>query len=190
MNAEKKHEPTPERLWNDESTIIARPSSRPSPEEVERLFLSYRSYVGKIGRRILGPSGDVEDLIQDVFVVAVQNVHTLRDADRARAWLATITTRMAKRRRFRITVHTQSNRDDPEEVVHMPSEAPSPESTAHVSGRIERLLSLPEQLRTPWMLRHVEGKTLEDIAQECDCSLSTAQRRIRTVSGRISAWKR
>lgn len=170
----------------DQTGEVALQSWEPTPEEVSELFTQYRPYVGKIARRILGYGADVEDVIQDVFVATVQNIRSVRDPARFRGWLATVTTRTAQRKRFKVTADTRSNQDDPDEIFQICSEAPSPESTAHLAGRIQHLLDLPEQLRTPWMLRHVEGKTLEDIAELCDCSLSTAQRRIRTVDGRLT----
>jgi DNA-directed RNA polymerase specialized sigma24 family protein len=88
-------------------------------------------------------------------------------------------------------VRPSAGRDDPEPFVERVSqEGPSPESTADLAGNIERVMSLPDELRTPWMLKHVEGHTLEDVAQRCDCSLSTAQRRIQTASGRLQRRRR
>lgn len=155
-------------------------------DDVGQLFCAYRSYVAKIGRRILGTSNEVEDLIQDVFVATLRDIHKVKDPARLRAWLATVTTRMAKRRRFRSSIRPTINHDDPEELFESTSDdSPSPESTADLAGNIERVLSLPDELRTPWLLKHVEGRTLQDVATQCDCSLSTAARRIQTANGRI-----
>jgi RNA polymerase sigma-70 factor, ECF subfamily len=153
--------------------------------DVGQLFSSYRAYVAKIGRRILGPTSEVDDLIQDVFLATVRDVHKVKDPARLRAWLATVTTRMAKRRRFRSSTHPISS-DSLDALDEVASDAgPGPESTAELSGSIRKLLSLPDELRTPWLLKHVEGHTLEDVAKRCDCSLSTAARRIQTVSDKL-----
>jgi len=40
------------------------------------------------------------------------------------------------------------------------------------------LKKLPAQDRMAWMLRHVEGMPLSEVATHCDCSLATAKRRI------------
>jgi RNA polymerase sigma-70 factor, ECF subfamily len=155
--------------------------------DVGELFSTYRWYVAKIGRRILGSSSELDDLIQDVFLATVKDAHKIKDPARLRAWLATVTTRMAKRRRFRSAVHPTLSREDPDEIINLTSvEGPSPESTADLSGNIQSVLSLPEELRTPWLLKHVDGLTLQAVAQKCDCSLSTAARRIQTASGRIT----
>jgi RNA polymerase sigma-70 factor (ECF subfamily) len=163
------------------------PHARPSnPAELGAIFNQYRRYVAKIGRRILGPAGDVDDLIQDVFLTTIRDIEKIKEPAKLRGWLATVTTRMAKRRRFRSAVQHSQTPDDPDEIVRMPSGAPSPESTAYLSDNIQRVLNLPDELRTPWMLKHIEGHTLQDVAEQCDCSMSTAQRRIQTASGRLN----
>jgi len=158
--------------------------------DVGELFSSYRAYVAKIGRRILGSSSEVDDLIQDVFLATVRDIHKLEDPARLAAWLGTITTRMARRRRFKISIHPPALEDPDAVLDRIIEEGPSPESTADLAGSVERVLGLPEELKTPWLLKHVEGHTLEDVAKRCDCSLSTAQRRIQTASGRIHRPRR
>ena len=161
-------------------------NATPALGDVGELFNAYRGYVAKIGRRILGSNSEVDDLIQDVFLATVRDVHKLEDPARLASWLGTVTTRMAKRRRFRNSVRPSVGFEDPEPILERVSEdGPSPESTADLAGNIERVMSLPDELRMPWMLKHVEGRTLEDVAQQCDCSLSTVQRRLQAATGRL-----
>lgn len=154
--------------------------------DVGDLFSAYRAYVAKIGRRILGSSHELDDLIQDVFLATVQDIHKLQDPARLAAWLGTITTRMARRRRYRNSLYPVPCSDDPEQVLERQREdGPSPESTADLSSHVQRVMSLPDELKTPWLLKHVDGLTLEAVAEQCDCSLSTVQRRLQTVNGRL-----
>jgi len=192
--------------WSEPSSLfeqLAAVDGMPPPQKVQDapeapdltgdvgvLFSSYRAYVAKIGRRILGPSSEVDDLIQDVFLATLRDIHKLEDPTRLAAWLGTITTRMARRRRFKISIHPPALEDPDVALDRIIEEGPSPESTADLAGSVERLLGLPDELRTPWLLKHVEGHTLEDVAKRCDCSLSTAQRRIQTASGRIHRPRR
>jgi RNA polymerase sigma-70 factor (ECF subfamily) len=191
-------------MWAEQSAVFELPGARPSlppqlmdslpaaaalePSELEdvgQLFSNYRAYVAKIGRRILGSSSEVDDLIQDVFLATVRDAHKIKDPARLRAWLGTVATRMAKRRRFRSTSHPVANDDLDDIADHTEDGRPGPESTADLSGNIRKLLSLPDELRTPWLLKHVEGHTLEDVARQCDCSMSTAARRIQTASDKL-----
>ena len=47
---------------------------------------------------------------------------------------------------------------------------------------IHRLRAMPPSLRKPWVLRFIDGETLPRIAELCDCSQSTVQRRLREAS--------
>lgn len=169
--------------FDDTPALSCRPSA--PIEDVGRLFSNYRAYVAKIGRRILGPSSEVDDLIQDVFLATVRDAHKIKDPARLGSWLGTVTTRMAKRRRFRSSQQPIAN-DDLDALVDVTrDEGPGPESTADLAGNIRKLLSLPDELRTPWLLKHVEGHTLEAVAKQCDCSLSTAARRIQSANHKL-----
>jgi RNA polymerase sigma-70 factor, ECF subfamily len=161
------------------------PAAMLGSEQVGDVFCAYRSYVAKIGRRILGSGSEIDDLIQDVFMATLKDIHKVKDPARLRAWLATVTTRIAKRRRFRTSLRPTLSHDDAAELDLAEEDVPSPESTADLAGNIQRVLSLPDELRTPWLLKHVEGHTLQDVATQCDCSLSTAARRIQTATGKI-----
>lgn len=147
------------------------------------MYGRYQRYVGKIGLSIMGPDADVDDLVQDVFIAAMRDAHKLRDRSRLRSWLATVAARMAVRmRKARTDRGRMTLMDEPQEPAAC---EPSPESRAAARGTMERLESLPERLRKPWVLKNLEGKTLQVVAAECDCSQSTAQRRIAEAAARL-----
>lgn len=181
---ELPHEPPALGPFDDSPAVPTSPA--PAIDDVGRLFSDYRAYVAKIGRRILGPSSDVDDLIQDVFLATVRDAHKIKDPARLGSWLGTVTTRMAKRRRFVSSQHPVASEGSQDLVELARDDGPGPESNADLSGNIRKLLSLPDELRTPWLLKHVEGHTLESVAKQCDCSLSTAARRIQSANDRLA----
>jgi DNA-directed RNA polymerase specialized sigma24 family protein len=69
-----------------------------------------------------------------------------------------------------------------EEVSPLESTDASPELQADLSALLDRLRSMPQSLRDPWLLRFIDGETLPRIAELCDCSQSTVQRRLREAS--------
>jgi RNA polymerase sigma-70 factor (ECF subfamily) len=99
--------------------------------------------------------GDVDDLLQDVFVTAMERLPSLRDPAAFPGWLMMIArnqTRMHHRSRFRLVPLT-------EDVA----QAHEVEADAHaVLGAIR---SLPEAYREPLMLRLVEGLSGNEIAE-------------------------
>src|SRR5258708_21597468 len=80
------------------------------PLSFEVLFARYSGYVAGLAARLLG-SGDSEldDVVQDVFWLASRRIAKIPDFVQARGWLATVTTRVVRRkllrRRFRAFFH-------------------------------------------------------------------------------------
>jgi RNA polymerase sigma-70 factor (ECF subfamily) len=54
----------------------------------------------------------------------------------------------------------------------------TPETRAELRWLDRRLATLSDRDRAAWILRHVEGFALEEVADACGCSLATAKRRI------------
>lgn len=108
------------------------------------------------------PVGDVEDLVQDVFLRALPRLHTLRDASRFGAWLAAIARNRAT------DYHRQSkaapvNSDSPlEERADGPVSDGVQEREA--AAILEVVCTLPETYRETLILRLVEGMTGPEIA--------------------------
>jgi RNA polymerase sigma-70 factor, ECF subfamily len=158
------------------------PEAAPPPEAFLELFHEYERYVASIGSRILGPNNGVDDLVQEVFLVIYQEFHKLRGLSSVKAWLATIATRLAWRQRGRPWLFSKLSLAQIEEVSPLESTDASPELQADLSALLERLRSMPPSLREPWLLRFIDGETLPRIAELCDCSQSTVQRRLREAS--------
>ena len=67
-----------------------------------------------------------------------------------------------------------------------------PDTTPELRAELGLLSRALERIsageRIAWMLRHVEGLSLEEVAQECDCSLATAKRRISSAQERVDRF--
>ncbi len=155
--------------------LEAVPSTRVTPES---LYRDYGRYVASIAHRLLGRDDEVDDLTQDVFLAAHRGLHNLRDPDAAKAWLASITVRLARRklrvRHVRMMLGLLSDADC--EDVASPDASPEDRSLV---ARVYRLLDkLPADERIAWTLRYLEGQKLDVIAEICGISLATAKRRI------------
>jgi RNA polymerase sigma-70 factor (ECF subfamily) len=107
------------------------------------------------------PTSAAEDLVQDVFLQALNNLHTLRDAARFGPWLASIARNRAA------DFH---RRRKPEDSLDEPgtgnAAGTSPAGAAAVEGMdlLAALRDLPEVYREPLILRFVEGMTGPEIA--------------------------
>jgi RNA polymerase sigma-70 factor, ECF subfamily len=108
------------------------------------------------------PPGDVDDLVQDVFMKALRRLSTLRESARFGAWLAAITRNLA---------NDYYRRSVPED--QLTDDAPDHESKRGISGGdregqaaavLDAVRRLPEAYRETLILRLVEGMTGPEIA--------------------------
>jgi RNA polymerase sigma-70 factor (ECF subfamily) len=133
--------------------------------------------VARLASRLLG-SGDteVDDVVQDVFLLASRRLPTIVDLIQARGWLATVTTRLVarrlRRRRFRRLFMASRRGQD------VPAPGATPEQRALLRRLYEVLESVPTAERVAWSLRYLEGEPLDVVAATCRCSLATAKRRV------------
>jgi RNA polymerase sigma-70 factor (ECF subfamily) len=163
------------------------PSTAGVSGSVGQLFSDYRRYVAKIGGGILRSHGEVDDLVQDVFLAMHRDLHKLRDVSCTKAWLATLTVRLAHGRLRAIVRQRRIVQIEPYALGVMSNIALPADLHVELSARADRVRKLPSALRTAWMLKHVDRESLPTIAERCECSESTAQRRIRSASRRLRA---
>jgi RNA polymerase sigma-70 factor (ECF subfamily) len=155
------------------------------PSRFDDVFRRYSPYVARVALRLLGNDSEVDDLVQDVFLEAYRGLSTLREAGALGGWLARICVRRATRRLRRrrllalLSLDTIAERELPFDF------SASPEQRAEVARLYRRLDRLPVPERVAWVLRHVEGESLEDMVALCGCSKSTVQRRLRSAEARL-----
>jgi RNA polymerase sigma-70 factor, ECF subfamily len=146
--------------------------------DFDAVFRRYSPYVAAVAHRLLGRDAEVDDTVQEVFLVAVRGLSSIRDPLAVKSWLARIAVRVSRRklqvRRFR----SYLGMEGPAAYDAIADDRASPEQRALLQ-RVYRVLDgLPADQRIAWTLRHIEGEQLEAVAALCGCSLATAKRRI------------
>jgi RNA polymerase sigma-70 factor, ECF subfamily len=110
------------------------------------------------------PPREVDDLVQDVFVAALRQLHALRDISRFGAWLCTITRNRANdyhRRSIPVEQATESQEVEELEQNRITDHVAEQEAAAVLAV----LRSLPDTYREPLTLRLVEGMTGPEISE-------------------------
>jgi RNA polymerase sigma factor (sigma-70 family) len=59
----------------------------PDWEAFEPVYVAHRKRLMSAAAQYLGSSDEADDVVQDVFIQAARNAHTLRDSDAVVAWL-------------------------------------------------------------------------------------------------------
>ena len=149
------------------------------------IWRRYSVMVRGVLRRSLGPTHDVEDLVQDVFMRFFDSIDELREAGAMKSFLFGITLRVAgswlRRKRVRRWVLFT---DTPPDVE---AEADDPEARAALTSLYAVLDKIDDEGRLAFTLRHFEGQELTEVATALGCSLATIKRKLARVEERVHA---
>jgi RNA polymerase sigma-70 factor, ECF subfamily len=108
------------------------------------------------------PPGQVDDLVQEVFLQALRQLHALRDISRFGAWLGTITRNRANDY-FRKSI-PDAKVTEPIDETHVENRTNDHASDQEAAVILAVVRALPEPYREPLILRLVEGMTGPEIA--------------------------
>jgi RNA polymerase sigma-70 factor (ECF subfamily) len=187
-NRARSPEPTPPDPALDEAALVLAVLAGESGARAA-FFDRHAGLVQRVLARVLGADTELEDLLHDVFVEAFGCLHSLRDPRLIRSWLAGVAAHTARRcirrrRRSRLFIFFGAG-DVPEPAVPLGEDAYGELRTIQsLLGR----LSVDEQL--VFSLRWLEGMRVEEVAQACELSLSTAKRRLAAAERRFRAMAR
>jgi RNA polymerase sigma-70 factor (ECF subfamily) len=154
----------------------------------EALFRRHIGRAGQIATRLLGRGSDAEDAIQDSFVIALEQLPKLREGAAFRSWLLRIVVHQAHRRYRKRRMLTRLGfvqHDDLDSLCNQGRSDLAPDLRAELAKLDLVLKSIAVAERFAWILRHVEGLRLEEVATACNCSLATAKRRISAADQRV-----
>jgi RNA polymerase sigma-70 factor (ECF subfamily) len=145
------------------------------------LYRRHAEHVARLVYRLLGNDAELDDIVQETFVLGLGALGALDDPGRLRSWLTTVAVRRVKRRlsqRYR-------RRDVEEAWSRVAPRVSDPADREPVHALYRELARLPAKLRIPWVLHHVEGETLPDVAAYCETSLTSVKRRIAEAERRL-----
>ncbi|HXU63467.1 MAG TPA: sigma-70 family RNA polymerase sigma factor [Polyangia bacterium] len=166
---------------------LARALIAGEPHAPEIMWDRYAPLVYRIVSRALGPDAEVEDVTQEIFYRLFNRVGSLRKPEALRSFVVSFALRIVKwelrRRRARRWLTLSETGEVPDDQLLF--------VTADTRYALRRLYRLLDQLATRdrlvLVLRHVEGMTLEEIAEALSISLATVKRSLRHATARLSA---
>ena len=148
----------------------------------QELFRRHQAKVARIVYRMIGPSPDVEDVVQDVFLNVYRSLHSFRGDAKFSTWLyrlATNVTRMHLRRgrsrpRFSDVEVPETRRDG------KPPETPDVqvERAERVRALYRLLDGLSEKKREVIVLHDLEGVPAKQIAKALEIPVLTVRTRL------------
>lgn len=139
--------------------------------------------------RTIGDREKAEDLVQEVFIRIYRHIHRFDRSKKFSTWAYTIASNLAKnelRNRSRnplVLFQTmRSNWDDDDRPLQFEDTTARPDDMyrkRHLRELVEDTVAkLPEHHRQVFVLRELEGKSYEEIAEITDCNLGTVKSRL------------
>ena len=168
------------------------PSGEPVPAYVRRalagetrafneLYQLHRRDVARLAARLLGPRGDVDDIVQDVFVQVFRSLPNFRGDSRFSTWLHRVTVNV-------VLMYLRSQKSRPRLVsddqagVEAPTPVASPLDDAASRERLRALYRIldgvGEKKRTVFILHDIEGVSATDVGRIVGAPVLTVRTRL------------
>ena len=122
-------------------------------------------------------SDTAQDLVQDAFIVAYRRLGECRDPERFGLWVFRIL-----RNRALDHVKNIRRRSVPIETANLAAPKDNPSASAHLSELRDKLDTalgnLSAEMRDAFLMKHLEGRSYEEMAELADASVSAMKMRV------------
>lgn len=142
------------------------------------LFDRHAPRVRRVLVRVLGSDPDIADLLQEVFVHALRDLHKLSDPKALAGWLNAIAVNLARRTIRKRTRWRWLRPTPPEELSAIPVDGHDESGSEELVAFYRILGAMNADERIAFALRFIEGMELKEVASACDVSLATIKRRL------------
>ena len=155
----------------------------------EELVVRYQTRLLNFIYRTVGDRERAEDLVQEVFIRVYRHLHRFDRSKKFSTWVYTIASNLAKnelRNRSRnplvLFQTVKKNWQDEDRPLEFEDSSTRPDDMyrkRHLRQVVEESVAkLPEHHRDVFVLRELEGKSYEEIAEITGCNLGTVKSRL------------
>ncbi len=172
----------------DNESVLVRAAKQGDISAFEELVKRYDRNVFRIAQHITQNREDAEDVVQDAFLKAYENLKNFQEQSKFYTWLVRIAVNEAlmRLRRRRPERMVSLDEDVKTEEDSMPREvadwSPNPEqqySQEELRDILTRTIQgLPSSFRTVFVLRDVEGLSTEETAEALGLSIPAVKSRL------------
>ncbi len=166
---------TKEKTSEDEDYALIRKFNEGDDHSFTLLVSKHREKVRNLVYLTLNESEPVDDIAQDVFISVFYNIREFRYESKFTTWLYRITINKCRDFLRKKKVRSIFVSVEEEDYPHSRSFQPDNEVTKLVNEAIQRL---PEKLKTPLILRDIDGLSYKEISDQLGCEIGTIKSRI------------
>lgn len=155
-----------------------------NPDAFRRLYQLHRETIYRLAYRYTNCPQDAEDILQETFIKAFKSVKNFQSSDMAvfAAWIYRIGFNCTMEHLRRNKRKRKDKQDPLSELPNDPAAPDSPETHTINSHTVEiikhHLVELSPKQRLVFHLRHDRHLSLEEIAGQMDCSISSVKKHL------------
>lgn len=169
----------------DDDALLAKAAAEGHAGALRAIWDRHSGMVRGLLRRTIGPSAEIDDLVQETFLRLFRLVPRLRDADKLKSFLVGIAVRVAREELRRRRIRRWLTLAGPGDVPEMTA----PRADLEAAEALARLYALLDRVdattRVVFVLRFVEQMSTAEVAEVLDCSLATAKRRVLRATTKV-----
>ncbi len=172
----------------------SRPDGKQSeqPLAIDQVYDLYAAQVLRWVCRLAGPGLDTEDLLHDVFVVAVRRHHEFRGDAKVTSWLFSITQQVVRWRRRNRALRGLLWDRNRHGLANSQTKVPTPIEEVERIEDVRRLYAaldrMPEKYRTTLVLSALEGLSGAEIAELTGTDTNTVWVRLHRARAKLAAY--
>ena len=162
-------------------SALACAAQRGDKEALQQLLKRNWGWLKGLVYSVLTDSQELDDVLQEVCVRVITRIHTLREPERFRPWLATVARReVLKHYRRRTQVQIRNSKFEIRNLSEANIRDPLQDvEKSELCGRIlEAVKTLPEKYREVFVLAHTGELTYAEMAEVLEVPMTTMQIRL------------
>jgi RNA polymerase sigma-70 factor, ECF subfamily len=150
------------------------------------LWARYSPLVGRVLAKALGPCFEIEDLTQEVFLRVFGRLPVLRDPSALRAFVLAVAMNVLKWELRRRWVGRKVRLSGTGALPDIETTSPDAEARQALRRCYRIFDSLPTKERMAFVLRYMEGMTIDEVAEALTVSVSTAKRWVNRGAAKVA----
>jgi RNA polymerase sigma-70 factor (ECF subfamily) len=184
-NAKSLASPAHNSTINDE--LLVRQFNNGDDSAFDRIVERYSADIAALANRLLAWPGDVDDVVQDIFLAALLGLKKFRGECSLKTWLFTITINECRNYRYRQVLRLKIFSKAAEKKSVSPADPVDKRAMdKDTFDRMRRAIkALPAKYREPLMLRYLQELSTKEIAEILGISQNTLQVRLTRARKRL-----
>lgn len=172
------------RVELDSDVALVRRARAGDYQAFEQLFERYRTLVYRFAYQMTGRRDDAEDIAQEAFVRAYQNLHRYRDEAKFTTWILRIVTNLCTDQVRMSTRRTALEQQEAAGALDWMTMGDTDDPVANLEGDRRKavlrkaLNALPVHHRTMIILRDLEEREYPEISAILGCTVGGAKLRV------------